>query len=103
MLDATLAHSLEKVLGAANLLTGEEDLDRYSVDALTPSRAFGAAPMLQKTADVVVIPRSVQEVVEVVKLASAHNTPIVPYGGGTGVMGAALPVRGGIVMGPQGA
>ena len=98
MLDTALIESLAQVLGYDNVSTREDDLERYSADALTPSRAFRAAPSLQKTADVVVIPRSVQQVVEVVKLASAYKVPIVPYGGGTGVMGAVLPVRGGIVI-----
>jgi FAD/FMN-containing dehydrogenase len=98
MLDTALAESLAKVLGRDNLFTQEDDLERYSTDALTPSRAFRAAPSLERTADVVVIPRSVNQVVAVVKLASEHKVPIIPYGGGTGVMGAALPVRGGIVM-----
>ena len=98
MLDTALIESLAQALGHDNVLTHEDDLDRYSTDALTPARAFRAAPSLQKTADAVVVPRSVQQVSDVVKLASAYKVPIVPYGGGTGVMGAALPVRGGIVV-----
>ena len=90
--------TLVKVLGAENLSALEVDLDRYSADALSPHRAFRAGESLQRTADVVVQPRSTQQVVEIVKLAAAHRVPIVPYGGGTGVMGAALPVRGGIVV-----
>ena len=98
MLDTALLESLAGVLGGDSVFTREDALERYSTDALTPSRAFKAAPSLQKTADAAVIPRSVQQVSNIVKLASAYKTPIVPYGGGTGVMGAALPVRGGIVM-----
>jgi alkyldihydroxyacetonephosphate synthase len=98
MLDTALIESLAQVLGHDNVLTHEDDLDRYSTDALTPARAFRAAPRLQKTADAVVIPRSAQQVSDVVKLASAYKVPIVPYGGGTGVMGAAFPVQGGIVV-----
>ena len=37
-----------------------------------------------------------------VKLAAAHRVPIVPYGGGSGVMGATVPVRGGIVLDTKG-
>ena len=98
MLEPALMDTLVKVLGAENLSTLETDLDRYSADALSPHRAFRAAERLKRTADVVVQPRSTQQVVEIVKLAVAHRVPIVPYGGGTGVMGAALPVRGGIVV-----
>lgn len=98
MLDAALIESLARVVGDGNVSTREDDLERYSADALTPSRAFKAAPSMQKLADVVVLPHEVHHVVEVVKLALAYEVPVVPYGGGTGVMGAALPVRGGIVL-----
>ena len=98
MLDAAVFESLAQVLGRDNVTNRADDLDRYSADALTPSRAFRAAASLEKTADVAVIPRSVQQVVEVVNIAREHKVPIVPYGGGTGIMGAALPVMGGVVM-----
>ena len=102
MLEAGFVQALVKILGRDNVLTGEEDLDRYSADALTPFRAFKAAPSLQRTADVVVLPRSTQQVAELVNLASTHRVPVVPYGGGTGVMGAALPVRGGVLVDMKG-
>ena len=102
MLEAAFIQALAKILGHDNVLVGEEDLERYSADALTPFRAFRAAPSLQRTADVVVLPRSTQQVAELVELASTHKVPVVPYGGGTGVMGAALPVRGGVLVDMKG-
>ena len=93
-----LTDSLACVVGSHNVLSSPLDLDRYSTDALTPSRAFGAASLLNKTADVVVVPQTAQHVIDIVRLASQIGIPIVPYGGGTGVMGAALPVKGGIVV-----
>ncbi len=98
MLDPELIKSLTRLLGQANVSTLEKDLDRFSTDALAPSRAYRSPEAFQKIADVVVFPRSIQQVVEVVRMALTHKIPIVPYGGGTGVMGAALPVQGGIVM-----
>ena len=98
MLATAFVESLTRLLGHEGVYTGSEDRDRYSADALTPFRAFRAAPRLQSMADVVVVPRSVEQVVEVVKVASVHKVPIVPYGGGTGVMGGAVSVRGGIVI-----
>ena len=97
-----LLDSLCGVLASGDVLTSRDALDRYSADALTPFRAFEAAHRLDRMADVVVVPRSVEQVREVVRLANTHKTPIVPYGGGTGVMGAALPVEGGIVVDMKG-
>ena len=98
MLESAIVQSLAQVVGGENLLTGDYDLDRYSADALNPFRAFGAEQAFDRLADVVVRPSCTQEVAEVVRLASKHRIPVVPYGGGTGVMGGALPVRGGIVL-----
>ena len=43
-------------------------------------------------------PEHVREIVAVVKLAREQRIPIVPYGGGSGVCGGAVPVRGGITI-----
>ncbi len=98
MLDTSILHPLIGIVGKEHVLTNDYDLDRYSGDALTPSRAFGAEDSFERLADAVVFPASTEEVSEVVKLARSAGTPVVPYGGGTGVMGGALPIRGGIVV-----
>jgi alkyldihydroxyacetonephosphate synthase len=98
VLDSSTAQSLAKIVGEANLLTGPYDLDRYSADALTPFRAFGVERAFDRLADAVVRPGSTKEVSEIVALASRRQTPLVPYGGGTGLMGGALPVQGGIIV-----
>lgn len=98
MLDPALVRAIAQIVGEENVLAEARDLDHYSGDALTPSRAFRAAALLEKTADLVVAPKSAEHVAAVVKLAAESGTPIVPRGGGTGVMGAALPVQGGIVL-----
>ena len=98
MLDTSILHPLIEIVGEENVLTNEYDLDRYSGDALTPSRAFGAEEAFERLADAVALPGSTKEVSEIVKLAAAAGMPVVPYGGGTGVMGGALPIRGGIVV-----
>ena len=98
MLDAKVVEELKRVLGPSNLVLEPEELERYSTDALTPARAFGAAPLLERAADAVAKPGSAEQVAAIVTLAAAHGTPVVPYGGGTGVMGAVVPVNGGIVV-----
>ena len=98
MLDSSAIESLSRIVGKPNLLIDPFDLDRYSADALTPFRAFGAEARLDRLADLVVRPGSAEEVSQIVVLAGQRQIPLIPYGGGTGVMGGALPVCGGIVV-----
>ncbi|MEC8911266.1 MAG: FAD-binding oxidoreductase, partial [Chloroflexota bacterium] len=95
---SSLIDSLTRALGAENVLTDPYDLDRYSGDALSPSRAFGAEVAFERLADVVARPATTAEVSAVLKLANKSQTPVIPYGGGTGVMGATVPTVGGIVL-----
>ena len=53
---------------------------------------------LEGTADAVVLPASAEEVAAVVAWCYAHDVPITPRGGGTGVAGGAVPLEGGIVL-----
>ncbi|MCH8987620.1 MAG: FAD-binding oxidoreductase [Chloroflexi bacterium] len=97
-LPESLINSLAEVLGRENVLTGPYDLDRYSGDALSPTRAFGAEDSFERLADVVARPGSTEDVSAVLKLANESSTPVVPFGAGTGVMGATVPAFGGIVL-----
>jgi alkyldihydroxyacetonephosphate synthase len=94
----SLIESLVQVLGQEHVLTDPYDLDRYSGDALSPTRAFGAEEAFERLADVVARPDSTEEVCAVLKLANESRTPVIPYGGGTGVMGSVVPALGGIVL-----
>ena len=98
MPNTALINSLTKALGPENVLTDPYDLDRYSGDALSPTRAFGAEDSFERLADVVVRPGSSKDVSEVLKLANELSTPVIPFGAGTGVMGATVPALGGIVL-----
>src|SRR5947199_6131508 len=53
---------------------------------------------LSGRADAVALPRSSEEVAEVVAWCYAHGVPIVPRGGGTGYAGGAVPHDGGVVL-----
>ncbi len=52
---------------------------------------------VQGRADAVVLPGSAQEVTAVVAWCYAHDVPIVPRGGGTGLLGGAVAMSGGVV------
>jgi alkyldihydroxyacetonephosphate synthase len=47
--------------------------------------------------DAIVWPQTVQDIVALLALANEHKFPIVPYGAGSSVVGAAIPIRGGVI------
>ena len=94
---ATIA-SLAQIVGPEHVLTDAAALDRYSADALTPYRAYYADAAFDRLADVIVQPADTDQVSRIVALAQQHGIPVIPYGGGTGVMGGILPVAGGIIL-----
>ncbi len=49
-------------------------------------------------ADAVALPASADQVATVVRWCYAHDVPIVPRGGGTGLLGGAVPTDGGVVL-----
>jgi glycolate oxidase subunit GlcD len=71
-------------------------------EVVRPSAAYltdqTEARGLQGRADAVALPRTAEEVVEVVAWCYAHGVPIVPRGGGTGYAGGAVPLDGGVVL-----
>ena len=48
--------------------------------------------------DAIVIASSVEDVIETVRWCRDHDVPLVPYGAGSGVTGAIVPVFGGVVL-----
>ena len=100
-MDSSVIDALARIVGPPNVLTDTFDLDRYTGDALSPTRAYYAEDAFERTADVVVRPGAAAEVSRVLQLANELLIPVVPFGAGTGVMGGAVPIRGGIVLDMQ--
>ena len=73
-----------------------------SADIVSPSAAYltdqTEARGLSGHADAVALPRSSEEVAEVVAWCYAHGVAVVPRGGGTGYAGGAVPLEGGVVL-----
>jgi glycolate oxidase subunit GlcD len=83
-----IEHELRSLVGADGVLPGSAT--PYLSD-LTEERGLGGH------ADAVVLPRSADEVAEVVSWCYEAEVPIVPRGGGTGYAGGAVPF-GGVVL-----
>jgi glycolate oxidase len=88
MMDRDLRKKLEKILGQNGVLTSPEDLAVYGYDS-----TFEDHPP-----DVVLLPRTTEQVSAVVKLAGMERIPMVTRGMGSGLAAASVPCLGGIVL-----
>ena len=95
-----LERDLAKIVGDKRVSMRDSDLDTYSRDMwprlLIAVYATGSADTPRP--HVVVWPENAREVTAIVRVARTHGVPIVPYGGGSGVAGGVVPVRGGITV-----
>ena len=80
---------LEDIVGKDFASNNQEDLFIYSQDP-------GVSHPRQ--VDYVVMPETVQEVQQIVRVANEKKIPIVPMGGGMTLSGLVIPVKGGIVL-----
>jgi len=95
---ADLRETLRRLLPPDRLSTDDERLRGYQADWSWAAVAAEAAGKPQGRPDLVVRPHDLRETAAVVRAAAQHAVPIVPWGGGSGVQGASVPVRGGLVV-----
>jgi glycolate oxidase len=84
-----LARELMAFLPPDSVLTDDEDLRPYECDGLS---AYRRVPGL------VVLPRTVDEVQQTLRLCASHQAPVVARGAGTGLSGGALPLADGVLL-----
>src|SRR5205823_2575704 len=85
-------HKLREVLDPSQVIADETELLVYECDGL---------PLFKNRPDVVVFPKTAEEVAAVVRIANEYSIPFLPRGAGTGLSGGALAVEGGIVIALQ--
>src|SRR5580693_8287956 len=88
-LPAAAKKEIVDLVGARGYLDRPEDLTLYEYDGSVDK----ARPEL------VVFPRTTEEVAAIVKITARHGVPIVGRGAGTGLSGGAIPRAGGVVIG----
>ncbi|MEM3948543.1 MAG: FAD-binding protein, partial [Zestosphaera sp.] len=89
----SLLAELAEVVGSRWLVTEKSILERYLQDETVPSVRPKASEEV-----VVVKPGSTEEVAEVLKVANKYKIPVYPRGGGTGLVGGAVPTKPGMVL-----
>lgn len=81
--------SFREICGESHVFTDEEMLSAYAHDE-TENLYF--------LPDIVIKPRSAEEISGVLRICNEHRIPVTPRGAGTGLSGGALPQAGGVVI-----
>jgi len=90
MIDRRLQDDLVDILGPGGVWSHPADRRTYECDGLTTQRVMPG---------LVVLPRTTEEVVAVVRACAAAGVPIVPRGAGSGLSAGALPQAEGVLIG----
>lgn len=85
---------LEDALGKENVYP---DNPHRAVRAAVPS-PFPVCHWEEHIPDIVVLPKTTEEVVEIMKIANEFKIPVVPRAGATGLADGAVPMRKGILL-----
>jgi alkyldihydroxyacetonephosphate synthase len=93
-----LIQRLSAIVGAGAVMAAPEARAQYAGDQWWYAIAAMGAGQPVSRPDVAVRPQTAEQVAEIVKLCNELRMPITPWGGGSGVQGAANADRGGLVM-----
>lgn len=91
MATLTTAHinQLKNIVGESYVFVDEENLEKYGHDE---------TERLQFNPEVVVKPRTTEEISAIMKMCNQDLIPVTPRGAGTGLSGGALPHLGGVLI-----
>src|SRR5919198_3481801 len=90
--------ALSSALAEGAVITTPVVLSAYTADTYWPALHAKAAGTPMARPDVVVRPRTEEDVATVLAIAQEQRVPVIPWGGGSGTQGGALAVNGGIVI-----
>jgi glycolate oxidase len=81
--------AFKDIAGSPYVFTDEESLDNYAHDE---------TENLHFLPDIVIKPRTAEEISAIMKICNQHKIPVTPRGAGTGLSGGALPHLGGVLI-----
>ena len=97
-LSEMIRSELEDIVGVDFISVSESDKLVYSTDwSWMPQMWLDRGKPLA-TPDYIVSPGSPEEISEILEVANKYRIPVVPFGGGSGTQGGALPLFGGILL-----
>lgn len=88
-ISADILQQIKSIAGEANVFTDAESLEKYSHDETEDLHFYP---------EVVVRPKTTEQLSQLMKLCNEHTIPVTPRGAGTGLSGGALAVNAGLII-----
>ncbi|MDD5677668.1 MAG: FAD-binding oxidoreductase [Kiritimatiellae bacterium] len=95
---AMIRSELAWVLGEENVSSDDSERLGHSIDYYWIPEMWHDRGKTPPAPDFIVHPGSAGEVAGVLQIANKHKIPVIPWGGGSGSQGGALPIYGGIAL-----
>ncbi|GAB4303173.1 MAG: FAD-binding oxidoreductase [Myxococcota bacterium] len=92
------ARELAEIVGDRFLLKSDSDRIAYSKDCFPKMLIWARSAKYPHLPAVVCLPADENELINLLACLYHKNIPVIPYGGGSGVAGGTLPVKGGVIV-----
>ncbi len=89
---------LIEIIGEKNVSTEEVDLLAYTKDSTLIGFNWTIQGLIAGLPDFITWPENVIHISEILKLANLEKIPVIPYAEGSGCVGGAIPIYGGIIL-----
>jgi len=93
-----LLNRLRDVLGGRRVSRSTLDRTNYSHDLWPRSVLQTRHGVVERQPEMIVWPETTEEVSRVLKICGEMRVPVIPFGAGSGLCGAAAPVNGGVIL-----
>lgn len=97
-LNEMVRSELAEIVGEGHISVEASDKLVYSTDWSWMPQMWLDRGRPLRTPDYIVHPGSPEEISEILEVANKYRIPVVPWGGGSGTQGGALPIFGGILL-----
>jgi alkyldihydroxyacetonephosphate synthase len=92
---------VRRIVGSEHFSQQEGDLISYSLDYWMYGVFLSQKGDLPALPSAVIAPASTAQIQEILRCANEYKVPITPFGGGSGVLGGAVPLEGSVILNLQ--